>query len=42
MKKGQPASEGEAIAYDLMEKLGIKKEDLIVCAYMDLLLDPVK
>ncbi|KAG5830546.1 hypothetical protein ANANG_G00311860 [Anguilla anguilla] len=38
MKEGQSAEEGEAIAHKLMEELGVKKEDLIVGAYMDLLL----
>ena len=38
MKEGQSPEEGEAIAHKLMEELGVKKEDLIVGAYMDLLL----
>ncbi|KAJ8245469.1 hypothetical protein GJAV_G00271080 [Gymnothorax javanicus] len=38
MKEGQTAEEGEAIAHGLMEDLGVQKEDLIVGAYMDLLL----
>ncbi|KAG7454330.1 hypothetical protein MATL_G00258550 [Megalops atlanticus] len=42
MKDGQSAEEGEAIAHHLMEELGVKKEDLIVGAYMDLLLSDKK
>ncbi len=38
MKDGQAESEGVAIAEDLMEKLGVRKEDLISGAYMDLIL----
>ena len=37
MNNGQLISEGEAVAHDLMMKLGISNEDLITCAYMDLL-----
>lgn len=37
MKKEQPMSKGEEIAQDLMEKLGIREEHLIDCAYIDLL-----
>ncbi|KAG9331405.1 hypothetical protein JZ751_019295 [Albula glossodonta] len=42
MQEGQTAEEGEAIAQQLMEDLGVKKEDLIVGAYMDLLLTDKK
>ncbi|HEK85562.1 MAG TPA: CYTH domain-containing protein, partial [Candidatus Aminicenantes bacterium] len=34
---GQTEAEGQAIAYELMEKLGLKQEDLIDRAYIDLL-----
>ncbi len=33
----QTTSDGEKIAHDLMEKLGIKQDDLIAGAYMDLI-----
>lgn len=36
---GQSPEEGQAIAHDLMQKLGVKEEDLLTCAYMDLLLE---
>ena len=39
MRKGQCLSEGQRIAQDLMEKLGVKEKDLIVGAYIDLLLN---
>ncbi|KAL4617957.1 hypothetical protein GN956_G20847 [Arapaima gigas] len=38
MKEGQSVEEGEAIARELMQLLGVKKEDLIVGAYIDLLM----
>ncbi|KPP58485.1 hypothetical protein Z043_123685 [Scleropages formosus] len=38
MKEGQGVEEGEAIAQELMQQLGVKREDLIVGAYMDLLM----
>ncbi|KAL8573098.1 hypothetical protein ACOMHN_027358 [Nucella lapillus] len=38
LKDGQSAEEGQAIANDLMQKLGVKEEDLLTCAYMDLIL----
>lgn len=38
MKEGQSTEEGVSIAHKLMEQLGVKKEDLIEGAYMDLLL----
>ena len=38
LKPGQPSSEGEAIARDLMEKLGIKAGDLVAGAYLDRIL----
>jgi len=38
LEEGQSEREGEAIARDLMEKLGIDNEDLIASAYVDLLL----
>ena len=37
MRTGQSVNEGESIAQDLMEKLGIDSSDLINCAYMDLI-----
>ncbi|KAK7477186.1 hypothetical protein BaRGS_00031571 [Batillaria attramentaria] len=39
LKEGQSAEEGQVIARDLMQKLGVKDEDLLTCAYMDLLLN---
>ncbi|KAK2831499.1 hypothetical protein Q7C36_016585 [Tachysurus vachellii] len=38
MKENQSTDEGVAIAHQLMQDLGVKKEDLIDGAYMDLLL----
>lgn len=38
MKEGQSLSEGQAIAKDLMAKLGVEDGDLISGAYMDLIL----
>jgi predicted adenylyl cyclase CyaB len=37
LQPGQSSEEGQAIAEDLMERLGIAREDLIEGAYMDLL-----
>lgn len=37
LKPDQSVEEGEAIAKDLQNKLGVKNEDLIKGAYMDLL-----
>jgi adenylate cyclase class IV len=37
LRDGQSEAEGQAIAEDLMDRLGIRKEDLIDGAYMDLL-----
>lgn len=34
----QSLEEGEKIAKDLQEKLGIKQEDLLTGAYMDMIL----
>lgn len=42
MKEGQSTEEGVSIAHKLMEELGVKKEDLIEGAYMDLLLGKQK
>jgi len=36
LSNGQTSEYGEAIANDLMNKLGIQKEDLISGAYIDL------
>ncbi|KAK1786074.1 hypothetical protein P4O66_017801 [Electrophorus voltai] len=38
MKENQTTEEGVAIAHQLMQDLGVKEEDLIEGAYMDLLL----
>jgi adenylate cyclase len=38
LREGQSETEGVAIAYDLMERLGIAPENLIEGAYLDLLL----
>ena len=38
LKPGQPATEGEKLARDLMKKLGIKTENLLAGAYLDLIL----
>jgi len=38
LEDGQTTEYGQKIADDLMEKLGIHKEDLITGAYMDLIL----
>jgi predicted adenylyl cyclase CyaB len=37
MLPGQPTTEGEKIARDLMDKLGIRSADLIAGAYVDLI-----
>ena len=37
LRDGQSETEGQSIAKELMKKLGIRKEDLIDGAYMDLL-----
>ena len=37
MRPGQPDAEGQAIAQDLMNKLGVEPSDLLEGAYMDLL-----
>jgi predicted adenylyl cyclase CyaB len=37
LRDGQTDAEGQAIAEDLMNRLGIQKEDLLEGAYMDLL-----
>lgn len=37
MRPGQPDSEGQSIAQDLMKKLGVEPSDLLEGAYMDLL-----
>lgn len=42
MKEGQTVAEGEKIARDLMDKLGVKESELITGAYMDLLLEQNK
>lgn len=38
LNDGQSLEDGESIALRLMEELGVKKEDLIIGAYVDLLL----
>lgn len=40
MRDGQSDSEGQAIAEDLLERLGVEKSDLLEGAYMDLLESP--
>jgi predicted adenylyl cyclase CyaB len=37
LRPGQSDEEGQAIARDLMARLGVAEEDLLECAYMDLL-----
>jgi adenylate cyclase class IV len=37
LEDNQSVEDGQLIADDLMEKLGIEKTKLIKCAYMDLL-----
>uniref|UniRef100_A0A0A9ZAQ1 CYTH domain-containing protein n=1 Tax=Lygus hesperus TaxID=30085 RepID=A0A0A9ZAQ1_LYGHE len=37
LRKEQTVEEGTAIANDILEKLGISKDDFITCAYMDLI-----
>lgn len=37
MRPGQSDAEGQAIAEDLMAKLGIREEDLLEGAYMDMI-----
>ena len=39
MRDGQTVEEGEAIADDLMHKLGVNRDQLIAGAYMDLILN---
>jgi len=39
MRDGQTVQEGEAIADDLMHKLGVNRDQLIAGAYMDLILN---
>ena len=38
LKASQATSDGEAIAYNLMDKLAVSPSDLIACAYIDLIL----
>ncbi|XP_021363879.1 uncharacterized protein LOC110457100 [Mizuhopecten yessoensis] len=38
MQEGQTAEEGQKIAEDLMDKLGVKQSDLLSGAYMDMIL----
>ena len=38
MRDGQEVSEGEKIATDLLQRLGVSEQDLVTGAYMDLLL----
>ncbi|CAH0698498.1 unnamed protein product [Spodoptera exigua] len=38
LRPEQTLEEGQAIAHDLRTKLGVKEEDLIDCAYVDMLL----
>ena len=38
MSHDQSLSEGQQISEELMEQLGIGRDDLITCAYLDLLL----
>jgi adenylate cyclase class IV len=38
LEEGEDLETGEAIAQDLMQKLGVLPDQLIECAYIDLLL----
>ena len=38
LREDQSSSEGQHIAEELMVKLGVAEEDLVSCAYMDLIL----
>ena len=38
LREGQPSEEGERIARDLLAALDIRDEDLVECAYIDMLL----
>jgi len=40
LRDGQSDAEGQAVAEDLMSKLGVKAEDLLEGAYMDLIENP--
>jgi len=42
LREGQSDAEGQAIAEDLMTRLGVREEDLLEGAYMDLLEKSVK
>jgi phosphoribosylformylglycinamidine (FGAM) synthase PurS component len=37
LRPGQTDAEGQAVAQDLLEKLGVRESDLIEGAYMDLI-----
>ena len=37
MRENQTTDEGSEIANDLMKKLNVQENDLITCAYIDLL-----
>jgi len=39
MKEGQSIEEGQCIANKLMDELNVHQEDLISCAYVDMLLN---
>jgi len=41
LRPGQTAAEGQAIAVDLMRRLGVRESDLLATAYADMLADGV-
>lgn len=42
LRDEQSSEDGEKIAFELMEQLGVRKDDLIAGAYVDLLLNENK
>ncbi|MFT7619966.1 MAG: putative adenylyl cyclase CyaB [Planctomycetota bacterium] len=41
LRPGQSAAEGSLMAKELMTKLGVQQDDLVSCAYADLLLEKI-